>query len=217
MPEGLSVLEQRDRDCSRSNVETPVKKNDRRVQRTTQMLREALLSLIQEKGFETLSVQDIIDRANVGRATFYAHFDNKEDLLVSGFDGLRATLREHQRRAHSQRGRAEERLFAFTHEMFAHVADYRHVFRAMVGKESGALVQHLLHKMIVDLVRDDLRAMLGRNDANLAPPDAVVQFLAGGLFGLMGLWAEGKLRLSVDEVNGVFRRMAVPAVKVMIR
>lgn len=62
---------------------------DRRVQRTQQLLREALFALIQEKGFEKLSVQDIIDRANVGRATFYAHFDNKEDLLLSGFDALR--------------------------------------------------------------------------------------------------------------------------------
>ena len=77
------------------------KKPDRRVQRTEQLLRGALLSLIQEKGFETLSVQDTIDRANVGRATFYAHFDNKEDLLVSGFDNLRASLKERQREAQS--------------------------------------------------------------------------------------------------------------------
>ena len=68
------------------------RRGDRRVQRTQQLLRAALLSLIEEKGFEALTVQDIIDRANVGRATFYAHSDNKEDLLVSGFDGLRAAL-----------------------------------------------------------------------------------------------------------------------------
>ncbi len=49
--------------------------------RTQQLLRGALFSLIQERGFEALSVQDIIDRANVGRATFYSHFDNKQDLL----------------------------------------------------------------------------------------------------------------------------------------
>ena len=72
---------------------------DRRIQRTQQLLRGALLSLIQEKGFEGLSVQDIIDRANVGRATFYAHFDNKEDLLASGIEGLKASLKERQRQA----------------------------------------------------------------------------------------------------------------------
>ena len=64
-------------------------REDRRVQRTRELLRGALFSLIREKGFEVLTVQDIIDRANVGRATFYAHFDNKEDLLLSGFDVLR--------------------------------------------------------------------------------------------------------------------------------
>jgi AcrR family transcriptional regulator len=73
------------------------RKVDRRVQRTQDLLREALLSLIREKGFDALSVQDIIDRANVGRATFYAHFDNKQDLLLSGFDGLRESLKEVQR------------------------------------------------------------------------------------------------------------------------
>jgi len=73
------------------------RRNHRRVRRTQQLLRASLLSLIEENGFETLTVQDIIDRANVGSATFYAHFDNKEDLLVSGFDGLRAALKELQR------------------------------------------------------------------------------------------------------------------------
>lgn len=57
------------------------RKEDRRVQRTERLLREALVSLIREKGFEGLSVQQIIDRADVGRATFYAHFDNKDDLV----------------------------------------------------------------------------------------------------------------------------------------
>ena len=69
------------------------RKKDRRVQRTNQLLRAALVSLIQEKGYENITVQNIIDRANVGRATFYAHFENKEDLLVSGFEDLRALLR----------------------------------------------------------------------------------------------------------------------------
>jgi AcrR family transcriptional regulator len=69
------------------------RKKDRRVQRTNQLLRAALVSLIQEKGYENITVQNIIDRANVGRATFYAHFENKEHLLVSGFEDLRALLR----------------------------------------------------------------------------------------------------------------------------
>jgi AcrR family transcriptional regulator len=75
-----------------------------------------MLSLIEEKGFEALSVQEIADRANVGRATFYAHFDNKRDLLTSAFDHLRASLKECQRKALAGKGRSEERVFAFSHE-----------------------------------------------------------------------------------------------------
>jgi AcrR family transcriptional regulator len=192
-----------------------LRKDDRRVQRTKQLLREALLCLIREKGFEALTVQDIIDRANVGRATFYAHFDNKEDLLVSGLEGLRVTLKEHQRQAHLRQIGSDEQLFAFSRETFAHVAGHRDVFRAMVGKQSGALIQQLLHKIMVDLVREDVKAMLGRTGP--VPAEAVVQFLAGGLFGLVRLWADGKLRLSVDEVNALFRKLALPAVRAVTR
>jgi AcrR family transcriptional regulator len=144
--------------CLFSNERTS-RRYDRRVQRTQQLLRAALLSLIDEKGFETLTVQDIIDRANVGRATFYAHFDNKEDLLVSGFDELRIALKELQRRACVQRSDPDEQLFAFTHAAFAHISEYRRVFRTMVGKRCGALVQQLLNKIVLDLVRDDIKAV----------------------------------------------------------
>lgn len=192
------------------------RKDDRRVQRTQQLLRTALVSLIEENGFEGITVQDIIDRANVGRATFYAHFDNKEDLLVSGFDGLRAALKELRSQAHMRTVSPDEPLFAFSHEMFAHIAEYRKVFRAMVGKRSGALVQQLLHKIVADLVRDDLKAM-GRRDDHSALTEAVVQFVTGGFFGLAMLWATGKLPLSVDDVNALFRRLAMPGVKAALR
>src|SRR5260370_4350263 len=109
------------------------KRDDRRVQRTQEVLRKALVSLIEEKGFEALTVQDIIDRANVVRATFHAHFDNKEDLMVSGFDGLRAVLKELQRQAHIRTASSHGRLFAFSHEMFAAIAGCRKSFARWWG------------------------------------------------------------------------------------
>ena len=135
---------------------------DRRIQRTQELLKTALMSLIQEKGFEALSVQDIIDRANVGRATFYAHFDNKEDLLRSGIEGLRQSLRECQRKALSQTPRTEERVFAFSREMFTHANEHRDVFRAMLGKRSGSVIQQLFHRMLIDLVREEVKALAPR-------------------------------------------------------
>jgi AcrR family transcriptional regulator len=189
------------------------RKEDRRVQRTRGLLREALFSLIQEKGFEPLSVQNIIDRANVGRATFYAHFDNKEDLLLAGFDELRASFKQRQREVLSRGRSVEERVFAFSREMFAHANGHRDLFRAMVAKQSGAVIQQVLHKMLVDLIRDDMKAMAPRGDGDSISSEALVQFIAGGLFGLLMWWLDGKMRLPVQEVNALFRRLAIPAVK----
>ena len=62
---------------------------DRRVQKTRKLLLDALVSLILEKGYDEVSIQDIIDRANVGRSTFYAHYENKEQLLLFGHEHLR--------------------------------------------------------------------------------------------------------------------------------
>jgi AcrR family transcriptional regulator len=190
------------------------KKPDRRVQRTEQLLRGALLSLIQEKDFETLSVQDIIDRANVGRATFYAHFDNKDDLLVSGFDNLRASLKERQREALARRSGLDERVLGFSYEIFAHANEHRDVFLAMAGMRSHAIVQQLLYRILLDLVREDVKATVSRVRANSVPVEALAQFITGALFGLMMWWLNGKMRLSVEEVNTLFRQLAIPVLKV---
>ena len=188
---------------------------DRRVQRTHQLLQTALMTLIQEKGYEALTVQDIIDRANVGRATFYAHFENKEDLLVSRLDGLRVSLQARQRSARQQGSHLEDRIFAYSRELFVHVDEHRTVFRSMVGKRSGAIIQHLFHKMLVDLVRDDVKAVAAANAAATGgmPHEAVAQLIAGGLFGLVLWWVDGPAKLSVEGVDALFRRLAMPALK----
>ena len=189
------------------------KKTDRRVQRTQYLLEQALLSLIKEQAFDAISVQEIIDRANVGRATFYQHYDNKEDLLESGFNGLEARLRERQRNARSSGGSLDERLFVFSHELLAHAHEHRDFFPAMVGKRGGAVLQHVLRRLLVALVREDVQAMSSEGGTGTVPPEAAVQFLANGLFGLLVWWLNGRMRLSVKEMDGIFRRLALPAVK----
>lgn len=190
-----------------------IKNKDRRVQRTHQLLRESLFALIQEKGFERLSVQDIIDRANIGRATFYAHFDNKEDLLFSGFDTLRTALRTRQRVALAKKDAGDSRLFAYSYDLLAHVYEHRHLFQAMVGESSGTATQKALHRLAINLVRDDLYAVRDRMDGQTNANEAAVEFIAGGLFGLVMWWLNSKRMLSIDEVDSLFRSLAIPAVK----
>ena len=213
----MSGTEQTGAVCLESEDVVALRKGDRRVQRTRQLLLDALLSLIREKGFEALSVQDIIDRANVGRATFYAHFDNKEDLLVSGLEAFRAAIKEHQRKLVQKATGSDERAFLFSHEVFAHANAHRDVFRPMVGKHSGTVVQRLFQKILVELVREDLKRIGSHGGHASMPAEAVVQFIAAGLWGLLSWWLDAKRGLSVDEVDAVFRQLAVPAAKAALR
>lgn len=74
---------------SRTNESRPP---DRRVQRTRRLLHAAIIELIDEHGWDAITVQDVCQRADVGRSTFYVHFADKEELLVSGFGELRKQL-----------------------------------------------------------------------------------------------------------------------------
>src|SRR5215471_19459582 len=69
---------------------------DRRVQRTRRLLHKALMSCILEKKYESITVQEILDRADVGRSTFYTHFRDKDELLVSGFGEVQRLLKSAQ-------------------------------------------------------------------------------------------------------------------------
>jgi AcrR family transcriptional regulator len=190
---------------------------DRRVERTKQLIRAAFRELLDEKSYKTVTVQEIIDRANVGRATFYTHFDSKDELFASGFDELRASLKARQRAASLRTDDVGERVLAFSHEIFTHADEYRNVFQAMIGTQSEVVVQRLLHKLLVDLVRDDVKAAGARSATSAATRDAIAQFIAGGLLGLLVWWLTVKPRLSAKDVNELFRTLAMPALAAAVK
>lgn len=208
---GLFAIEHMKR--NRPRIGGNAKGDDRRVARTCNLCEQALLSLIKEKPFESISVQDIIERANIGRATFYLHYDNKEDLLGSGFSGLREELRSLQEAVRRREANFDERLFAFSYYLLEHAHKHREVIPAMVGKRGGAAIQHVLRELLVDLMREEVRVMTVEKGPGSIPAEATVEFLASGLFGLLVWWLNGRMRLSVEEMNGVFRRLAIPALK----
>src|SRR3990170_6343522 len=106
---------------------------DRRAARTQKALHGALMSLLLRKGYEAITVQDIIDEADVGRSTFYAHYTGKEDLLRSGFQTLRAELTEAQRSARANINGSQDEPLGFSLAMFEQASGYTHVYRALVG------------------------------------------------------------------------------------
>jgi AcrR family transcriptional regulator len=171
------------------------------------LLLDALLALVQERGFDDVTVQDVIDRANVGRATFYAHFDDKEDLLVQAMDPFSAHLRERQRLALRDRAGSDGNAFVFADELFAHAEGHRGVFRALLGKKGAVIVQRHFQRMQLELVREEVKAHAPAS-ARPHEVEALSRQIASGLFGLLVWWMEGRSRMTGPEASDLFRRTA---------
>src|SRR5260370_6047850 len=128
---------------------------DRRSARTRRALHEALISLILRKGYDGITIQEIIDEADVGRATFYAHYRGKEDLLRGGFEALRAELKAARRAASSKRGAEQDGPLTFSLAMFEHACAYRDVYRAMLGGRGGVVAVHEIRRGLSEVVKEE--------------------------------------------------------------
>ncbi len=178
---------------------------DRRVQRTRRALREALIALILERGWDGFSVQDVCDRADVGRSTFYTHFADKEDLVGGGFEDLRRTLRAPLATC----GGEPARSFRFSRGLIEHAHEQQRLFRALIGKRSGHLVQKKFRELVLDLVREDMGAFLAPG----ARHEATVAFVTGAFVELLTWSLEAKSTLPPEEVDALFHDLATPVLE----
>ena len=176
---------------------------DRRVQRTRRLLGEALVSLLQERSWDDISVQDICERADVGRSTFYMHYQGKEQLLAGGFDDLSAVLREQL----DARNKAKPERLSFVRGLIDHVGEQRRVFLAVIGRKSGNVVQVRFRKMVCNLVAEDV----ARFSAPGWQRDAGARYIAGALFELLTWWVEAPNdAVPTDEVERYFQQLTLP-------
>jgi AcrR family transcriptional regulator len=185
---------------------------DRRVGRSREALHRAMIALVLEKGFEAVTIKDIVERANVGRSTFYAHFAGKEDLLTSEMAELRVLLDRHQAAALARDGGIDRRCLGFSLALFEHARSYRDIYRVLVGERGSAIVMNRLRGLLADLVRDDLAALAPPEAGDPIPRSALVQFVVGGLIAMLIWWTERDATLAPEAVDAMFRCLTVPAV-----
>ena len=105
-------------------------KPDRRIRRTCERLGSALVALIQERPIDDVTVQDVLDRASVGRSTFYVHYRDKDDLLLSQLE----EFLERMSTALSI-GKEESRRVVPVAELFAHIGSQKKVYRALAESD----------------------------------------------------------------------------------
>jgi AcrR family transcriptional regulator len=187
-------------------------KTDRRVRRTRELLRRALLSLVQERGYERITVQEILDRADVGRSTFYAHYRDKDDLLLSGFEDIRAALATEREAAEHAAGGTRELLQPLL-IVFRHVEAHRHFWQPLARKGGAEVVVRILRDYVADLVREHFRAQFPSAAKNQVQLEAAVQFVVGAFIGLGIWWLDNDIPYSAEEMHSIFRHLTTEGVR----
>lgn len=178
---------------------------DRRTARTRAALRHALLALMSERGWDAIGVQEICERANVGRSTFYTHFRNKDELLSGGFDDLRQALRGTPAGGAARSSAAGGGVtdMPFVPGLIEHACENRKLFRTLIGRRSGYVVHQRFKQMLVALVEEQLQAV---------PPDvpraAAARWTAGALFELLSWWVESRSPATPKDLLEMARRLS---------
>jgi AcrR family transcriptional regulator len=189
------------------------KSTDRRVQRTRRLLLDALVAQILEKGYESVTVQDIIDHANVGRSTFYAHFQDKEDLLLSGFEILRGEFEKHL----MGEGNNIEDPWGFSLIIFRHIQVNPKLFKIMVGKQGNAMILQRFIKYLTMMVNSHIKTELPLKARELIPPEVLSLYIIGSLTALLTWWVDNDIPYTAERMNEMYQQLTQPGVEALFK
>jgi AcrR family transcriptional regulator len=181
---------------------------DRRIQKTQSLLKAGLTSLIREKPYDSIAVKEILDRANVGRSTFYMHFRNKDELLVAGIHDM---LRSVQSPARTSFAQPHERIISFSLPIFEYHHRHRHAGGDRMGTRGRAILHDHLRKVLAELVADAIRKdVRGRRQARRIPQNLVAEYVASTFGLVLNWWLDSKNPLPPEDINDLFRALVLP-------
>jgi AcrR family transcriptional regulator len=190
------------------------KTEDRRIHRTRNMILDAFLDLMIQKGYEKITVQNIIDAADVGRSTFYMHFTDKEQLLLSSIGQLREFLIEHGQQVSAVK--ANEYQFGFSLAMLKHAQSHQALYKAIVGGKGGSPVYYHMQQMLIGLIRDNV-SMLFPGTTLRIPQKTATDFIGNTFMILLTWWMEQDMPCSAAEANSIFHALALNGLKALQR
>ena len=198
---------------------------DRRIQRTRQALRKALMELIKEKGYDSISVEEITERANLGRATFYLHYKDKEDLLVDEFSEL-ANERARSLSGipfsdwlpnpeNSEQGLENKPSPPFL-LVFQHIADNVDLYRILLKSEKSDRILERIRKIVAQSITEFMQTKLESDPIPIlfeVPIDLLAAYFSGALLSCVDWWLEQGASYSTEEMTRMFQRLFFPGAR----
>ena len=128
-----------------------------RMRRTKILLREALIALIEERGFEALTIGELTERAMVSRAAFYRHYQDKYDLVEQIFEEAMSAL------LGAVGDLGQEHPAEVWVKFFEHIAEYERLYRALLGRKGSSWFVRKMRASLADLVRERGRLPHGQD------------------------------------------------------
>src|SRR5215213_7713100 len=148
-----------------------------------------------EKRYDSITVQDILDRADVGRSTFYAHYTDKESLLLSQIEQVIHAMDEYA----SDSDSAHHGLLPSL-ALFHHVKEQRHLMQAFVWGRGAEILTQDFQGQISKMIEQNLRAMTGGTVVFSIPVPVVAKFVMSTFLMLLRWWFDDDMRYTPEEM-----------------
>jgi AcrR family transcriptional regulator len=189
-------------------------KTDRRVQRTRELLQKALIDLIGERGYDAITIQDIVDRANVGRTTFYLHYNSKDDLFMSCHEAIVSEF--HSGPLYPHPLSREELLSpsppAGMTRAYRHLDEARARLYPIFQGKDGPLILRRIRDWSAQEIEANLRAAFAEAESTI-PLDVLANYLAGAQIALVQWWLEKRRPHTPEQVGQTFQRLQRAAIR----
>jgi AcrR family transcriptional regulator len=185
-------------------------KSDRRTQRTNHKLTEAMVELITEKRFDDVTVQNLIDRADVGRSTFYSHYRDKQDLFRKNWERFIEMLA--QMINWENAGRSSFMPVTF---LFEHLRNVHPFYRGM--RRSGMLESVYTNgvRTLKKQIEPELTARV-KVDATI-PVAILSDHLVNQLFVLLRWWLEQGMPYTPERMDQIYHDLVMPTLQSQIK
>ncbi len=186
-----------------------MEKVDRRVRRTRALLGQALRDLILTKPYETITIQDITNQADLNRATFYLHYASKEELLMDSLEQQFDALVE--RLEVEKNGRPMWENSVTMRLIFEYVAENARLYKVLLGPQGQGYVMYRVLNYIAQVDEGELQAAFG-DDALPVPNVILARHFAGALFALISWWLEEDMPYSPTYMAETIQQLCLVGV-----
>jgi AcrR family transcriptional regulator len=184
-------------------METPhLTRHERRRQQTRRLLIQTALALVLEKGYDAISIQDITDRADLGRGTFYIHFKDKEEVIWTAFQDL---FRQLELEAHNQLDRRMPQVEYYgLLNIFRHAEENRDLYRVLFGRQGSAMLTTRAQDFMASVFLYDIRNAPPPSGADFHLPEEIeAQILTGLISRMLYWWLETPNDYSAEQMAGM--------------